>query len=59
MNIYDGQTAKFKITEEALKRGGRDPEPGLYRIPLKANVENVNTDTLLLDEERSKELQQL
>ena len=49
MKIYDGQTAKIRISEAALLKGRRCPVTKLWRIPLKANIANPNTDTLLLN----------
>ena len=42
---------------EATVKGWRDAETGLYRIPLKEKVENWNAERVLLDKERSKNMQ--
>ncbi|KAL7476583.1 hypothetical protein ACHAW6_002434 [Cyclotella cf. meneghiniana] len=57
VNINDGLKAKLKIHEEAVIKGWRDPETGLYRIPSKERVDNLNTDTVLLNKETSDEIQ--
>ena len=49
VNIYDGRTAKITISEEAVLRGWRCPHQNLWRVPLQANVTNLNQHTLLLD----------
>ncbi|KAL7476303.1 hypothetical protein ACHAW6_003291 [Cyclotella cf. meneghiniana] len=56
VKIYDG---KIVVSDEVVIRGWRDSSSGLYHIPLKAKVENWNTDTILLDKERKKQLQEL
>ena len=48
LNIYDGRKTKIIITEEAVLKGYRCPREKLWRIPLVADVQNENTDTLLL-----------
>ena len=48
LNIYDGRTTTITISEKAVLKGYRDKQSGLWRIPLKANVVNENTDTLLI-----------
>lgn len=57
VNIYDGLRANLKIHEKEVVKGWRDPAMGLYRIPLKEKVDNLNTDTVLLDKERSQKIQ--
>ena len=49
VNIYDALTTKIIVSEAAVLKGWRCPKSKLWRIPLKANVQNINTDTLLLD----------
>ena len=56
VNIYDGLKTKIEIKDEAIIRGWRDPETGLYRIPLKSKTDNWNTDTILLNKEGSKKI---
>jgi hypothetical protein len=48
LNIYDGRTTTITISEKAVLKGYRDKQSGLWRIPLKENVANENTDTLLI-----------
>ena len=48
VNIYDGRTSKIRISEAAVLKGWRFPVTKLWRIPLKANITNSNTYTLLL-----------
>ena len=57
VNIYDGLKTKIEINSKPIIKGWRDPETGLYRIPLKTKIENWNTDTILLNKERSKKIQ--
>ena len=47
LKIYDGQTTKITLSEEAVLSGYRDAN-GLWRIPLKKAVTNENTDTLVV-----------
>ena len=49
VNVYDGTTTKIVVSEEAVLKGWRCPKSTLWRIPLTAQVRNLNTDTLLLD----------
>ena len=44
--IYDGEKAIIKVTEEAILKAYRG-KSGLWRIPLKHNVVNENTDTVI------------
>lgn len=46
MNIYNGLISNLKIHKEAVNKGSRDLAMGLYRIPLKEKVDNLNTDIL-------------
>ena len=46
-NIYDGKTTKIIISEKAVLSGYRTEE-GLWRIPLKETVQNINNDTFLV-----------
>ncbi|KAL7478346.1 LOW QUALITY PROTEIN: hypothetical protein ACHAW6_006995, partial [Cyclotella cf. meneghiniana] len=64
VTVFDNQSVKIfdgsiELTKDAVIRGWRDPASGLYRIPLKEKVENWNTDTVLLDEEKTRQLQTL
>ena len=49
VNIYDGRTAKIVVSEEAVLKGWRCPHSNLWRVPLREHVDNLNSDTLLLD----------
>jgi hypothetical protein len=49
VNFYDAKTTKITVLEEAVLKGWRCPEAGLWRLPLVENPVNLNTDTLLLD----------
>ena len=45
-NIYDGKSSKIVVSEKEILRRWRNPATGLYWVPLKLVVENVNTDTV-------------
>ena len=47
VNIYWSDDIVINVKKEAVIQGWRD-ESGLWRIPIKEEVENINTDTLLL-----------
>ena len=49
VNIYDGQTAKIVVPEEAVLKGWFCPKSRMWRIPLQPHIINNNTDTLLLN----------
>ena len=49
VNFYNGRTSKIQVSEAAVLQGWRCPETKLWRIPLTADPQNYNTDTLLLD----------
>ena len=49
VNIYDGRTAKIRISEAAVLKCWRFPVSKLWCIPLKSNITNPNTETLLLN----------
>ena len=57
VNIYNGLKARLKISKEVVIKEWRDPETGLYQIPLKERVDNLNTDTVLLNKETSDKIQ--
>ena len=46
MNIYSCLISNLNIHKEAVNKGSRDLAMGLYRIPLKEKVDNLNTDIL-------------
>ena len=54
IHIYDRKTAEITILEKAFLSGYRTSEV-LWRIPLKKNVQYINTDTLLIQRPLSKE----
>ena len=49
VNIYDSNTTKIIVSEEAELKGWRCPKSTLWRIPLTSQVKTLNTDTLLVD----------
>ena len=49
VNFYDGNTVKVKVSEEAVLRGYKCPQTKLWRFPLRPNIINETTDTLILD----------
>ena len=49
LNIYDGKKEKIIIAEEAVLKGYRCPREKLWRIPLIEDVQNENTDTIILN----------
>ena len=49
VNIYDGQTAKIQISEVGVLKFWWCPVARLWCIPLKVDITNLNTDTLLLN----------
>ena len=49
LNIYDGQIATNKVSEEAVMKGRRCPQSKLWRITLKENFTNENEDTIAHD----------
>ena len=49
VSIYDGKKPKIIITEEAVLKGYRCPREKLWRIPLVKDIQNENTDTIILN----------
>ena len=47
VNFYEAN--KVKIQAKAVLQGYRCPSTGLWRVPLVDSINNINTDTLLLD----------
>jgi len=47
VNVYLTDDIAINVKKEAVIKGWRD-KSGLWRIPIKKEVDNVNTDTLLL-----------
>jgi hypothetical protein len=48
--VFDTEAAKFKVEGEVVMRGWRCPETKLWRIQLKPQVTNNNTDTALMSQ---------
>ena len=48
VTVHWSDDTVIKVTKEAILQGWRD-ESGLWRVPIKDEVENENTDTLLID----------
>ena len=48
VDIYDNRTTKITISKEAVLKGYRCRDTGLWRIPLRETVTNENTQTLLV-----------
>ena len=47
LNIYNANNTTVTVTRGEILKGWRDPVTQLWRIPLKTNVINNNTDTVL------------
>ena len=58
VNIYDANNTKITTTRGAVMRGYRDKNAGVYRVPLVDNVQNLNTDTVIVNVPPSRLLQQ-
>jgi hypothetical protein len=54
VNVYDGNTTTILPTKAAVLMGWRDKLTGLWRVPLRQQVDNVNTDTQQLSNEQSQ-----
>jgi hypothetical protein len=48
VKVFDAETARVDISGEAVMKGWRCPTTKLWRVPLKGNYQNLNTDTTLL-----------
>ena len=48
VNIYDATNTSVTISRGAILRGWRDPQSGMWRIPIAKTIENINTDTVLV-----------
>ncbi len=48
-NFYNSTTTKITVLVEAILKGWQCPRAKLWRVSLVDNVQNENTDTLLLD----------
>ena len=53
VNVYDARTTKITTSSEPVMTGWRDKETGLWRVPLKQQINNINEDTVLLTEEET------
>ena len=49
--IYDGTELKLEINKDAVLRGWRDNDSGLWRVPLNTNQPSIKSDYLLLPKE--------
>ena len=49
VNLYDSRTARIKVSKEAVLKGWFFPHTKMRRIPLKAQVTDLNRHTLILD----------
>ena len=58
VNIYDANNTKITTTRGSVLRGYRDRNAGVYRVPLVDNIQNVNTDTVIVNVPPSRLLQQ-
>jgi len=50
VNIYDANDTIITVTRDAILRGWRDKSNKLWRIPLVEVVQNVNTDTIIVNQ---------
>jgi hypothetical protein len=48
VKVFDAEVSKLHITGEAVMKGWRCPKTKLWRVPLKEQWQNVNTDMALL-----------
>ena len=48
VNLYDSQTSCIKVSKEAVLKGWFFPHTKMWRIPLKAQVADINRHTLIL-----------
>ena len=49
VNIYDSHNTEIKVSRSAILKGWKCPESGLWRISLKKDWKNKNTDTVRLN----------
>jgi hypothetical protein len=54
VQVFDAETTKFNIEGQAVMTGWRCPMTKLWRIPLKPDWQNMNTETTLLSEKVTK-----
>ena len=55
VNISDGGTATIIVSEDAVLKGWRCPRTKLWRIPLQAQVTDLNMHTFLLNAPTGRE----
>ena len=51
--MHDARTTRVTASERVVMTGWRDKRTGLWRFPLRQNVENENTDTRLCTQEET------
>lgn len=56
VNNFDGKQVRINVIVEAIIHKWKDTATGLYQISLKEKVENMNRDTILLDEKKSQQI---
>jgi hypothetical protein len=49
VNVYDANDTIITVTRDAILRGWRDTDNKLWRIPLVDMVQNLNTDTIIVN----------
>ena len=49
VNLYDKQSVKITVSEEAVLNGWRCPHTKLWRVPLQTHITNLTTQTLFLN----------
>ena len=55
VNIYDGRTTRIRVSEKAVLKGWRCTATKLWWIPLRAQLTNVNEDTLVFTSKDGKQ----
>jgi hypothetical protein len=48
VQVFDAETAKFHVEGKIVMKGWRCPNTGLWRVPIKPEVPNINTNTALM-----------
>jgi hypothetical protein len=49
VNVYDANDSIITVTKDAILRGWRDTSNKLWQIPLVDVVQNMNTDTIIVN----------
>ena len=49
VTVHWANDIHIRVDKKAILQGWRDKASGLWRVPIKPNVENENTDTLVID----------